>query len=144
MSTDDRKVSEHSIDEVGVVKHPANHLVGCGFAIERFDDLMERRIANVRNYISVVAHSIACDGDQTVAGQELESQPVPDATCLLGGVDESGSNVCTIDLDTGILVDRDATVESVRQFAYGVMADLLDCSNVDPSLGSDSLTLPEA
>ncbi|QFU83117.1 Ntn hydrolase family protein [Natronorubrum aibiense] len=56
----------------------------------------------------------------TVAGREHRSHSL-DATVVLGGVDETGSNVFTVDGDEGVL-EVDYTAEgSGRELAFGVL-----------------------
>lgn len=68
------------------------------------------------------------------AAGELRSVSPPDATFILGGVDEHGSHVFTLSRDEGALEDTYAATGSGRQIAYGV----LDAE------GTESLSMAEA
>lgn len=68
------------------------------------------------------------------AARELRSASPPDATFILGGVDDHGSHVFTLGRDKGALEDSYAVAGSGRQIAYGV----LDAE------GTESLSMAEA
>ena len=57
----------------------------------------------------------------TLASEELRGESSPAATFVLGGVDEDGPHVFTIDPDAGAIEDAYAAAGSGRAIAYGIL-----------------------